>query len=445
MGSRELADSERRYRRLLLTLLAVIFAFSIADRAAFGLVLQDIKQAFQLSDTALGLLSGIAFALFYSTLGIPIARWADRGNRITIIGLTTCLWSLMVTLLGTARSFAELIIARIGVAVGEAGCVPPAFSLISDYFPRDERPRAISIYLLGTPLSFLIGYFAAGWISQVYGWRRMFALMGVPGLVLGIMAWVLLREPRVRRLLPPGGTNQERAQGVLQLTKALWSNKTFRHLLAMQCINYFFGNGIVQWQPAFFIRSYALKTGSLGTWLALVYCVGGVVGTYGGGYLATRYAAANERLQLQVMAILNAIFGVVYALIYISTNLYISFGLMLLATIGGSLVQGPLWATIQTVTRDNMKATSTAVVYLFANLIGMGLGPLAVGIISDSLRPWAGNDSLRYALVAMCPGYVWGGWQLWLGARTVIEDSDSAGREPEYARTYHGRTYHGRT
>jgi predicted MFS family arabinose efflux permease len=181
---------ESAYKNYLLAVLLVILAFNYVDRLALGLLLQDIKVDLDLSDTQLGLLSGIAFALFYSVMGIPIARWADRGNRVTIITITTGLWSAAVALCGVAGSFLHLLLIRIGVAVGEAGCIPPAHSLIADYFTRAERPRAVARYMLGTPLSFVIGYFLAGWLNELYGWRATFLLLGLPGLGLAALAWL---------------------------------------------------------------------------------------------------------------------------------------------------------------------------------------------------------------------------------------------------------------
>jgi MFS family permease len=184
------------YRRYLLGVLLVIFAFNAVDRQALGLFMQDIKIDLGLSDTQLGLLTGIAFALFYSIMGIPLARWADRGNRVLIIALTTALWSAAVFLCGFAGSFVQLFLIRIGAAVGEAGCIPPAHSLLADYFDRAERPRAVAIYMLGVPLSALVGSFLAGWLNELYGWRFAFKVLGLPGLALAALAWLSLREPR---------------------------------------------------------------------------------------------------------------------------------------------------------------------------------------------------------------------------------------------------------
>src|SRR5579871_6443149 len=186
------------YRKYFLALLLVIFAFNNMERFALGVVLQDLKLDLHLTDTQLGFLSGIAFALFYSVMGIPIARWADRGNRVTIIALTTALWSVAVAACGMATTFLQLLLIRIGVGVGEAGCVPPAHSLISDYFDRAERPKAVGTYWQGTNVSLIIGYFLAGWLNQFYGWRVTFVLLGLPGLILAALAWFTMKDPRYR-------------------------------------------------------------------------------------------------------------------------------------------------------------------------------------------------------------------------------------------------------
>jgi MFS family permease len=421
---------ESVYKNYLLTVLLAVYAFNAVDRLALGLVLQNIKSDLALSDTQLGFLTGIAFALFYSVMGIPIARWADRGDRVTIITVTTALWSVMVALCGVAGSFVQLLLIRVGVAVGEAGCLPPAHSLIADYFTRAERPRAAAIYMLGSSLGVALGYFVAGWLNEFYGWRATFLNLGWPGLVLALLTWYTLKEPRRStqkaerradaRVHPPVLRPTE--PSLREVYRTLWTSSTFRHLLFCFSVISFFGYGIGQWQAAFFIRSFGLKTGELGTWFALIYGVGGLAGTYLGGEWAARYAANNERLQLRTMAAAFGVFGLVSSLIYISSNRYWAFGTMALAVIGISGVIGPLFATIQSLVPDRMRALSIATIYLFANLIGMGLGPLATGALSDLIRPWAGEESLRYSLLALCPGYWWGAWHLWRSAATVTQE-----------------------
>jgi MFS family permease len=431
---------QRAYKNYVLVVLLVIYAFNYVDRLALGLLLQDVKVDLALSDTQLGFLSGISFALFYSVMGIPIARWADRGNRVMIISIAAALWSSMVALCGMAANFAQLLLIRVGVAVGEAGCIPPAHSLIADYFTRTERPRAVAMYLLGGPLSYVIGYFCAGWLNELYGWRITFVLLGVPGVVLATLAWFTVREPRRAKTTakagsgtaaPPPFAQQDVAFTFthLSLTEvfvSLWRNTTFRHLLFCLSVVYFFGYGILQWKPAFFIRSYGLGTKELGVWFAMIYGIGGLVGMYWGGEWASRYAANNERLQLRAMAAAYCGFGVLSACIYLSPNHYLALLFLALATVGVSTAMGPLFATIQTLVPNRMRAVSVAIIYLFANLIGMGLGPLAAGMLSDAFRPWAGEESLRYALLALCPGYFWAGWHLWRASRTVNRDIQAA-------------------
>jgi MFS family permease len=436
---RKSTGDKQPYKNYLLTVLLTIYAFNSVDRLALGLLLQDIKVDLELNDTQLGFLTGIAFALFYATMGIPIARWADRGNRVTIISITTALWSLAVALCGLASSFLHLLLFRIGVAVGEAGCVPPAHSLIAENFTRAERPGAVSRYMLGGPLSAVIGYFLAGWLNEVYGWRATFLLLGLPGLLLAGLAWFTLRESRAQKINTRVVDNLSRdtplhsrctelssdEPGLKEVFVTLWSNITFRQLLFGYSIMAFFAQGVAQWQPAFFIRSHGLETGELGTWLSVITGVGGFLGLHWGGKLATRYAPHNERLQLKATAVAYANFGIISACIYLSSNYLLAFGLLGLATAGANMAIGPLLATIQTLVPSRMRATSIAIIYLFANLIGMGLGPLAAGVLSDMFKPWVGEESLRFVLLTLCPGFIWGAWYLWRASKTVAQDLES--------------------
>ena len=431
--AQDLMTTRSQYKSVLLTLLMVILAFNQMDGTALGIVLQDIKTDLVLSDTQLGLMTGIAFALFYSIMGIPIARWADRGNRVVIITLTTALWSVAVMLCGAARSFAQLLATRVIVACGEAGCVPTAHSLIADYFTRAERPRAVARYMLGIPLALTVGYFAAGWLNTFFGWRRTFVMLGAPGLVLALLAWAALREPRITN--PTAATFRDEEAGALEnsnqpsvkeVCATLWANRSFRHLLFCHAVWYFFGFGLLQWVPAFLIRSHGLSTAEIGTWLAGVYGLGGCLGVYVGGELAARYAAGNERLQLNACAVAFALFAIFNALAYLASNQYWAFLGLGLAAIGGNMVQGPILATIQTLVPPRMRAMSVALTYLLSNLIGMGLGPFATGALSDALQPVFGQESLRYALLILCPGYFWAAWHLWEAGRTVVQDLSAA-------------------
>jgi MFS family permease len=422
------------YKYYVLLILTAFVVSNYLDRQALGVSLQNIKADFHVSDTQLGLLSGLAFALFYSVMAIPIARWADRGNRVTIICLSATLWSAAVIVSGMATSFRQLLLIRVAVAVGEAGCIPPAFSLLADYFTRAERPRATAIYGMGGGISALIGFSLAGWLNQFYGWRTTFTVVGLPGLILAAVAWFTLKEPRQMRPLPrdasatqPGVTGSGEVHASLaEVGSTLWANTTFRHLLLCVSAMFFFIYGSLQWQPTFMMRSYGLSSGEVGTWIALVFGSGSLAGSYLGGELAARYALGNERLQLNASSIAMVICGCLSMLAYLSRNEYLFIALMGLNNIVLTMVGVPIFATIQTLVPGRMRAVAFALVYLFANLIGMGLGPLTTGALSDALHPWAGLESLRYALISLAPGFLWVAWHLRRASITVAQDLTSA-------------------
>jgi MFS transporter, Spinster family, sphingosine-1-phosphate transporter len=279
-------------------------------------------------------------------------------------------------------------------------------------------------------------------LNQLYGWRVTFIFIGLPGLVLAALAWFTLQEPRHRKQASQvsvpacsspeafcvdasslGATALRQPQASFkEVCFTLWANRAFRHLLFASSVMYFFGYGIWQWMPAFLIRSHRLQTGEIGTWFAIILGAGGLLGTYWGGELASRYASNNERLQLRVMSGVVASLGFICPFIFLTHNHYLAFAIMGFATVVWRTTDGPLVATMQTLVPSQMRATSIAVVFLFANLIGMGIGPLMTGVLSDAFRPWAGNESLRYALMAMSPGYLWCGWHAWRASQTVTRD-----------------------
>jgi MFS transporter, Spinster family, sphingosine-1-phosphate transporter len=417
------------YKKYLLVTLMIILAFNYVDRLALGIVLQDIKKDLALTDTQLGLLTGMAFAFFYATMGIPIARWADRGNRITIITLTTALWSIAVALCGAVTTFVQLVAVRIAASVGEAGCVPPAHSLLADYFTREERPRAVAIYMLGGPLALMIGYFTAGWLNELYGWKATFVIFGLPGIGLALLAKLTLREPRLSQQSDDHATGalsagQPAEPSVRQVCVALWKNPAFMHLLCCFSVWGFFGSGILQWLPAFFVRSHGLQTGELGTWLAVIYGLGGGLGTYLGGVWASRYAG-DERRQLVLCAGGFMLCAIFYVCTYAVRDTHLAFVLLTLGSFGIYLAQGPVLATMQTLVAPRMRAMAIALVYMFANLIGTGLGPLATGALSDALQPSLHEESLRGALLLVSPGFLWAAWHLLRASKTVARDIET--------------------
>jgi predicted MFS family arabinose efflux permease len=413
----------RASRVHLVGLLLAALVFNKVEHAALGVLMQDIKHDLALSDTQLGLLSGIAFTLFYATMGIPIARWADRGNRITIISVTTALQCGALALSGMAGSFAQLLAIRVGVAVGEAGCVAPSNSLIAESFDRASRARATSWYMLGYPLSAVLGYFLGGWLNAAFGWRLTFILLGLPGLAVAAAIILTLRDPRTKvEPAPLPARPVHPATDTPAAWRLLWRNRTYRHLVAGYSLLTFFGIGVVQWLPTFFIRSHGFTTIELGIALALVWGVGGVAGAILAGEFAARRAAHDEALQIRVIAGVFAASGLLAMLIYLSPSPVLALAALVPIAAINYGTAGPLFATIQTIIPEDRRAVAVATTYLFTNLIGVGLGPLCVGLISDLITPFAGADSLRLALLALCPGYGWAAWHLWHASRSFGHD-----------------------
>lgn len=412
--------SQLKSKNYLLVVLILVMVSNYMDRFVLSLVLEPIKQDLQLSDSQLGLLTGIAFALFYGLAGIPIARWADRGNRVTIIATATGLWSIMVALCASASNFTQLLLLRIGVGVGEAGCIPPAQSLIASCFSRQERPRALAIFSMGAFISMIVGYLLGGWAADLVGWRMTFVIMGVPGVFLAILVKLTLRDPREL----PGGTVPPLQQqpSYKAVVSALWRLQTFRHLTLVYCLAYFFYFGISQWLPSFFVRVHGVPLTELGVWFSVTLGLGGLIGTLAGGYWATHFAANHEALQLRVVMVSQVLYGVMSVLLYLTPSLPVAYCLMFVGGICVSFSSGPVMAAILLLVEERMHSVMVAMLLFVANLIGLGLGPLGVGVLSDLLTPAYGEESLRYALLCFAPGFLWVGFHSWCASRSIAED-----------------------
>ena len=292
----------------------------------------------------------------------------------------------------------------------------------------------------------VLGYFAAGWLNQYYGWRVMFVAIGLPGLVLAVLSCVTLKDPRFLRgprLLRGNGAERPPVQETLRdVCLMLWKRKTFRSLLYSCAVNWFFSYGTLQWTPTFFVRSFGLTTGVLGTAFAFIIGVGSIVGTYWGGEWAARKAPGNEQRQLLAMMVVTCLSGLFMACVYvpwIAPNSYWAFTWLGLANLLGATINGPQFAMIQTLVPERMRATAISLVYLFANLIGIGLGPWAAGALSDALNGLMGGESLRYAMLLLCPGFVWSAWYFWTASRTITGDLLAVQTGPDDVATEHRR------
>jgi MFS transporter, Spinster family, sphingosine-1-phosphate transporter len=297
----------------------------------------------------------------------------------------------------------------------------------------------VARYQLGGPLSSLVSFLLGGWLNELYGWRLTFVILGLPGLALSVLARCFLSEPRCAKTVtrarghPARMASQSDSEepsspnpSLQDVIATLWANITYRHLLICNSLVCFFAAGLGAWLATFFIRSFGLTTAELGIWFTVVFGLGGVLGMYWGGEWAVRYAQNNERLQLKSMAVMYCCFSVISTFTYLSSNKYVAFALLGLGALSIGTAGGPLLAMIQALVPERMRAVSIAILLLAGNLFGSGLGPLAVGALSDTLRPRFGQESMRYALMAVYPGYLWAAWHFWRASRTVTGDLEAA-------------------
>lgn len=408
------------YKYYALAILTVGYMVNYLDRQILSVVLPSVQAEFGVSDTALGLLSGIAFAAFYATLGIPIALLADRVSRKTIISVALAIFSGMTVLCGLSVQFWQLVLARIGVGVGEAGTSPPSHSIIADLFPPENRATALALYSAGLNAGLMIGFFGGGWIDELYGWRWAFLLAGFPGLVLAVITYITLREPV--RGLSDGYTAKADAPPVLDVVRHLITQRSFRHLALGGAMNAFAGYGAVAFTPLFLFRSHDMTSGEIGTVLALLYGVIGGAGTFTAGYFADRMARRGVawNMYVPIIAILAAMpFSVTFLL---AGNTTLALFAAVVPSFAGAVYLGPIFSMTQGLVPLRMRATASAILLFILNIIGLGLGPQAVGIFSDLFNPWLGQDSLRYALLLAAGANIWSAVHFYLASRTLKED-----------------------
>lgn len=425
------------YIRYAIGILTTVYVINFLDRQILSILMQPIKEDMQLSDTALGFLSGIAFALFYATLGIPIARLADKKSRVTIITVCLSLWSIMTAVCGLAQNYWQLLISRILVGVGEAGGGPSSHSLIADYVPLENRSTALGVFALGVPLGLLLGFLIGGWLEEFYGWRLAFMAVGLPGLLLAVVVRLTLREPPRGHadLATPNGfavasgaraTKSETPPPIGDVARALWKQKSFRHLSFAAGVQAIAGYGVIQWVPSFLHRSYDMSSGEIGTALALILGLGGAIGTAAGGYIADGLSKRDMRWQLWVPAI-GGLMGAPFAFgVYLSPTAFATLAWFIPPVICINAYHGPTFAMTQALAPVRMRAMAAAVLLFMINIIGLGLGPQLIGIASDLLNPFYGDESLRYALLFVSMVYFWAAGHFWMAARTLRQDLASA-------------------
>jgi predicted MFS family arabinose efflux permease len=382
-----------------LFMLTLVYAFNFVDRQILVILQEPIKNDMGLSDAQLGLLSGFSFAVVYILAGLPIAYWADRTNRRNIIAAALTIWSGMTALSGLAQNYSQLLLARIGVGIGEAGGSPPAHSMISDYYPPERRATAMAIYSTGVHIGILMGFIIGGFVSQAFGWRVAFMSVGIPGVLFALVFFLTVKEPvRGRWESVAEATYKPSMRETIQL---LSSYRSFWYLAAATGLTAFVGYGNGNFAPSYLMRNHGYSVAEVGVVLAIFGGGGGLIGTFFGGFLSDRLAVADKRWYLWLPAIAGMLavpLGFPYLLLDNTTVVIAS---LFLVTICINTYLGPCLAISHSLVPPAMRALTSAVLFLVLNLIGLGLGPLTVGLLSDFYAGYFGDNSLRYAMLTV--------------------------------------------
>lgn len=421
------------YRRYALTLLLVIYTLNFLDRQVVNILAEPIKKDLGLHDWQLGMMTGLAFALFYTVLGLPIARLAERANRAWIISGAIAAWSGFTLLCGFAQTFPQLILARIGVGVGEAGCTPPAHSLITDYVPRDKRASAIAFYSIGTPLGSLLGMAMGGVIADAWGWRAAFLVAGAPGVVMALLAFFTLKEPRKAAVkgAPHAGP------GVGEALREIASKKTFWLMAVGAAIIAFAGYGSAAFIGSFYFRNHAAEAaqtaasfglgtaGFLGLALGIIGGVAGILGSFTGGVIGDRLGKSGPQGQMTLPAV-AAIIGAPFYIFGMTTpSMVAAMAVLAIPTFLNSMWYGPVYGSVQGLVRPQTRATAAAVILFIINLIGLGFGPLAVGALSDFYADGLGmgaGEGIRWALMTSASSMLVAAVLFWTARGTIKGD-----------------------
>ncbi|MBB3957670.1 spinster family MFS transporter [Novosphingobium sediminicola] len=433
----EAVDTSRAYRRSALLLLTLVYIFNFVDRQVLNILAEAIKHDLALSDTQLGIVTGLAFALFYSLLGVPIARFAERADRPRLIAVALSVWSLFTLLCGAAGSFAQMLICRLGVGIGEAGGVPPSHSLIAEFSPKARRAVALAIFSTGLPLGSFIGLGFGGILGDALGWRWTFVVAGAPGLLIAVVVMLVLKEPR--RTFPLL-TSTAPAEPLRASLASFLSTSTYRWTVAGGALQAVVLYGTGAFLAPFFLRAHGpelaalaaglgLKAnGFLGLAFGVTVGLAGAVGTFFGGWLGDRFHGASLKSYVTVPALAGWLSIPAFLVVFSSHDLATAFLALGFANAMINAYFGPMHATCQGVAGASRRATVSAVTLVIVNLVGLGLGPPLVGMISDHAHgamAMQSKDALRLALMAISAVSLLAGLAFWRARASIDADTVS--------------------
>lgn len=408
-------------QRLTLLLLTLSYACGHLDRNVVTILLTPIKSEFGVSDTVLGLLTGLTFALFYSAMGIPLGYLADRTSRRHLLGASLTLFSLLTTLSGMVSSFAQLIAARIGIGVGEGGAGPAAQSMLGDAFKPEQRFAALGIYSTGASIGALLGLMIGGVISQFYDWRTAFIVAGLVSLAVSALNWSLVKEPPRRS--GPGEPQQDAADavpGMWEAARYLWAEQpAYRHLLAAGGIAAIPSFTLLVWMPSLFARRFSMPQDQIGLWLGLLFGCGGAVGVLAASYAAGQLGRRSVGFSLIPPIVGCCVVGTFSILQAFAATPTQAILLLVVPAMGYCAHIGPLNGVVLSIVQNRVRARAIAFLLLAGNIAGFGLGPAIAGLVSDYLSPRLGAASLNYALLIINVGWFWAAGHFWMALKAI--------------------------
>ena len=415
------------YRNYVLLVLVLVNTINFIDRTAISVLAPSIRAEFDVSNTMIGLVMGIAFTFFYATLAFPIAQLIDKRKRNVILGGVVAIWSGMTALCGAAASFAQLFLFRVGVGIGEAGAGPASHSLIGDYFRKPDRPTAIGLFSLGVPFGIFLGLWISGQLVDAIGWRWTFVALGSPGLVLALLAWLTIREPQRGALEDPEDLKQMRAGEEIPLWQCigmLWSSPTFRIMSFSAAPSALCGYGMNLWMPSFIQRVYGLPQSELTFQLGLAIGVGGGFGAWLGGAITGKAALRDPRAFLTLPALTMVVFALAMLAAVFTSSLTVVYAAIFVAAFSQFYLMGPFFAVVQRLAPLNGRAVATAFFFFILAMVGLGIGPAYVGAVNDLLASAFGDaEGLRYALGTLSVISLIAGGIAFFGRNAVMRDA----------------------
>ncbi len=414
------ADVSARYRRYVLSVMALVSVLNMADRQVLSILIEPIKAELGVSDAQMGALTGLSFALFHVFACIPIALWADRAVRRNIIAYGVGAWSLLTLLTGFSRSFSSMFAIRVGVGIGEAAGGPPAHSLLSDYFPPERRSGALSILIVGAPVGSMLAFAAGGWINEWFGWRTVFLLFGGVGLIVAPLIRFTIREPS--RGQAEGQATDSQAPPLREGIATLLAMPSFRHVMLGSALNAVANYTFLIWAAPFLMRVHGMGTGEAGTILALGFSLANGIGVLLGGGISDRLGVRDPRWIVWTPAISSALAAPFAWGFVLSPELRIAIPCLAVAGLMNAVYLAPIYAAGQNLSKPRVRALASALITLTNTVLGLGIGPVLVGWLNDLGSASYGEGAIRYSIAAMLLAHWWAALHLVWAARTYKAD-----------------------